>query len=551
MVLRIKLLLFVCAVAILVGVPAKMMAQDTVPAISLKDARLDDVIRMLAERAQINLVLTKEMSQKVTIQLKENIPPLKLLETVVIANGYILIRKENIYTVEDAKKKSDDMGGDQKKETTLEDQLGISSKQTGEGEEKPQNLFQLKRTPVEQVEAKIRELLSPMGKLEVNREANAVYVTDAPENVKKVKDFVDFLNLDPADSFAARVQQRTFKINRLTPENVEENIRNMLTPDKGKSVLDKTSMTLVVTDREEVLNKIAQFLSAADQPEPQVYIRCHVVEVILDADTQTGFEFGEDFSFKAGEYFTGSMGYNRLPTDSNAGISLTNPDGSSFEFRAAANRNNARLLSSPNLLCYNKMSSKIQVIKEIPSVTSTLDTDTGNLTYTVEFKEAGITLEVTPDIYSDGTVKMNLKAEVSEQVATVSKGAAGEETIDIPVIKRKKVESNVMARDKQTVVIGGILEDAIRKERYKVPLLADIPLLGLLFSREIQSMQKTELLIFMNITIVGEKYLKTMAKEEWKAQQEKFDKLDTEFEFYPHIKDKLDMDKLNPDYDKK
>lgn len=549
MVLRIKLVLFVCAVAILVGIPVQIMAQD-VPAISLKDARLDDVIRMLAERAQVNLILTKEMEKKITIQLKEDIPPLKLLETLVVANGYVLIKKENIYTVEE-KKVKEEVGKPDKKEPSLEDQLGISSKP--QETQEPQNLFQLKRTPVEQVEAKIRELISPTGKLEVNREANAVYLTDTPEATKKVKEFIDFLNLDPADAFQARVQQRTFKINRLEAEAVSDNIRSMLTPDKGTVVMNKTSMTLVVTDREEVLNKIAQFLSTADQPEPQVYIRCHVVEVNMNADSQAGFSFSDDWTVKAGEYFQGTYKYDMLPVDRGMSMGVLNPNGSSVNFAAAANRNNSRLLSSPNLLCQNKLTSKIQVIKDLPSIQATYQPETKVTTYSVEFKEAGITLEVTPDIYSDGTVKLNLKGEVSEKVDEVSLGSEeGSETrILTPIIKRKKVESNVMARDKQTIVIGGILEDSLIKTRYKVPLLGDIPLLGLLFSRETQEMIKTELLIFMNVTIVGEKYMKTMAHEEWKSQQEKFDKLDTEFEFYPHLKEKLDMEKLNPDYDKK
>jgi len=326
----------------------------------------------------------------------------------------------------------------------------------------------------------------------------------------------------------------------------------MLTPEKGKVTFDKKSMTLVVRDKEEVLNKIAQFLGAADQPEPQVYIRCHVVEVTLDANTGTGFSF-ESEGWKLDDLAMNPTYFNALPSSysSTMGIGLRSPnDDFSAKMSATANRNNARLLSSPNLLCANKLTSKIEVTQDLPYTTSELDKDTNTITVTVAFKEAGIKLDVTPDIYADGTVKMLLKGEVSAKISDFTYTANGISNI-VPVLKKKIVESNVIAKDRQTIVIGGILEDSIRKTRFKVPLLGDIPLLGLLFGSEVQEMVKTELLIFMNITIVNEEYLKNMANHEWKAQQEKFDKFDTEFEFYPHLKQKLEMDKLNPQYDKK
>lgn len=539
MVLKCKTLLLVLAM-ILLGNFATIVAQDGIPAISLKDARLDDVVRMLAEQAKINLVLTKEIDKKVTLQLKDSIPPLKLLEIVCNEHGYLLVKKENIYTLEERVKEAP-----VKAEAGLNEKLGMA----GSPEK---NYFQLLRTPVEQVEAKIRSMLSFQGKMEVNRDGNAVLVWDAPENIAKVKEYVEFLNLDPSSAIDARLQERTFKINRLNPDNVEETIKSMLTQDKGKLSFDKKTMTLVVRDKEEVLNKVAQFLNTADQPEPQVYIRCHVMEVTLDANTGAGFSF-ESEGWKLDDMIMNPSYFNALPdsfTDT-MGVGFRSPhDNFSANFSATANRNNARLLSSPNLLCANKLTSKIEVTQDIPYTTSELDKDTNTVTVTISFKEAGIKLEVTPDIYSDGNVKLALKGEVSAKIDNFRYTANGIENI-VPILKKKIVESNVVARDRQTIVIGGILEDTVRKTRFKVPLLGDIPLLGLLFSNEIQEMIKTELLIFMNISIVNEEYLKNMGKQEWKAQQEKFDKFDTEFEFYPHLKQKLEMDKLNPDYDKK
>lgn len=277
-------------------------------------------------------------------------------------------------------------------------------------------------------------------------------IFDNPENVGKVKEYVDFLNLDPSSALEARLQERTFKVNRLSPDSVEETIKGMLTPEKGKVTFDKKSMTLVVRDKEEVLNKIAQFLGAADQPEPQVYIRCHVVEVTLDANTGTGFSF-ESEGWKLDDLAMNPTYFNALPSSysSTMGIGLRSPnDDFSAKMSATANRNNARLLSSPNLLCANKLTSKIEVTQDLPYTTSELDKDTNTITVTVAFKEAGIKLDVTPDIYADGTVKMLLKGEVSAKISDFTYTANGISNI-VPVLKKKIVESNVIAKDRQTI----------------------------------------------------------------------------------------------------
>lgn len=537
-----------CLILLIVGGCLSTFAQERVP-VNLKDLRLDDAVRLLADQAGINLILTKEIDKKVTIQLKDDIPPLKLLETIVNAHGYNLVKRDQIYTLEEKAAVA------QKEKTSIDSQLAIPDKEATSGSEE-KNYFQLLRTPVEQAEAKIRSMLSAQGKLEVNRQSNTVFVEDDPAVIKKIRDYVEFLNLDPNVAVSARLQQRSFQLNRLSTEEVVANISGFLTPEKGKAVVDKASRMLVVTDSEEVLSRVAEYINNADKPEAQVYIRFHVMEVTLNANTLAGFEMGDTDGWKIDDV-GGSSFYDFIdPRTPNApsvatdpSLSFTTKDGFFMSASANAIRDNARLLASPNLLCLNKLTSKIEVTQELPYIQSQTSTETAppTTTSTVQFKDAGIKLEVTPDIYSDGTVKLNLKAEVSENVRDFPVEGQG----TVPVIKKKIVESNVLSKDRETIVIGGILEDTIRKQREKVPFLGDIPLLGFLFSSENQTVVKTELLIFMNISIVGEQYLKNMAQQEWEAQQEKFEKYDTEFEFYPHLKQRLEMDDLNPDYEKK
>ncbi len=510
--------------------------------------RMDDALRLLAREAKINLVLPFELDKKISITNERRVDALKLLQIVCSSHGYQLVKDGDIYTVLEMKKKETE-GGQPSQPTSpgmeMPTTTGVVTQQEGVSTAN----FQLLRTRVEQVESKVRSMLSIGAIFDMNRDSNAFYVEDKPENVTKVKNYVDFLNMDPAAAFEARVEQRTFKINRIPAENVSDMLSKLVT-EKGKFVFDKASMTLTVVESREVLDTIDQFIKTADQVEPQLYIRCHFVEVNLTAGTKLATEFQQESGIHfADDVDGGPAGFNLMPTDIN---DLSKTDNAVFNIfssknnitasmAAIANRDNYRLLSSPNLLCYNKQKSSINITTEIPYKQSTTTTDSGTAsTSTVEFKEVGITMEVTPEIYSDGSVKLNLKPEVSEDKGRYE---------GTPVIRKKTIESNVLVKDGQVVVIGGLLEDQVKKSRYKVPLLGDIPLLGLLFSREQQDMVKTELVIFLHVTLMNDTSVKNMADKKWREQEEKFQKFDTEYEFYPHLKERLDMQKLNPRYD--
>lgn len=509
---------------------------------SSKDIRLDELAKVLAEKAKINLVLTHEIDKKINFKLEENVEPLQLLKIVVAAHGYELLKNGNIYTIE--QKKEQTTTTTTTPSTTPE--FGqpmpgtVPGTELGSVEAGP-SYFQLTRVPVEQVESKLREMLSINGKLDVNRQGNAVYVTDNPTNVQQIKNYIEFLNVDPSGAFDARTQQRTFKINHLNPDSIDDMMKKVGS-DRTKYLFDRTSMTLVVIDREEVLNSLAQFLNTADQAEPQLFIHCHFIEVEVSAGTNLGTSFSVS-DVRIDDTYS-DVGFDLSKTDPTSFLNLSSPANNiTAGLSATAERKNVRILSSPNLLCYNRQRSSIQMIKEVPFVQSTTDTTggSGTTTETIEYKEVGISMEVTPEIYSDGTAKLNLKPSVSEVIDYYGKN-------EVPIIKKKAVESNVIVKNNQVVVIGGLLEDSVQKTRSKVPLLSEIPILGMLFSKEDQAIKKTELIIFLHIILVNDKIIKNMAEAKWQEQENKFQKYDTEFEFYPHMREKFEMEDMNPNY---
>src|SRR5205085_7069263 len=121
-------------------------------------------------------------------------------------------------------------------------------------------------------------------------------------------------------------------------------------------------------------------------------------------------------------------------------------------------------------------------------------TETGQTINTIQYQDIGIILNVTPHINEDGLVIMDVAPEVSSLTGTT---VPISENASAPVFAKRSAQSRVGIKDGQTIVIGGLMEDRKTSTLSKVPLLGDVPGLGLLFQRRQTTKTKTELLIFL------------------------------------------------------
>lgn len=159
----------------------------------------------------------------------------------------------------------------------------------------------------------------------------------------------------------------------------------------------------------------------------------------------------------------------------------------------------SNLLSTPSIMTLDNEPARILVGQEVP-VTSgeVLGDSNSNPFRTIEREDVGIKLEVTPQINAGGGITLQLRQEVSSVAGPVS--ADYNELI----INKREVETRVLVDDGAIVVIGGLLDQAERSSVDKVPLLGDIPLLGSLFRSKAKSKDKTNLMVFIRPTIVGD-----------------------------------------------
>jgi type IV pilus assembly protein PilQ len=304
---------------------------------------------------------------------------------------------------------------------------------------------------------------------------------------------------------------------------------SMLSP-RGTLSVDERTNTLLVQDTAERLADVRRLVQALDVPIRQVLIEARIVVV---SDT-----FERDLGAKLGISNSGSAGANLFSVSGNAAASdqivstaatgasnvtsiataplanryqvnlpAANVNGSfgvsllsgshliDLELSAAENEGKSETISSPRVITANQKQATIMQGVEIPYQESASSGAT-----TTQFKNAVLSLKVTPLITPDNRVVLDLDVSDDTVGANVQSATGG----SVPSIDTREIQTQVLVNDGQTVVLGGILETTKSKSADKVPFLADIPVLGNLFKSTINVNNKTELLIFITPKILRE-----------------------------------------------
>jgi general secretion pathway protein D len=302
--------------------------------------------------------------------------------------------------------------------------------------------------------------------------------------------------------------------------------------------IDPETRSLVIVTDEETHQELTKVIQTLDRPKPQVLIKVMFVEVTYNKGLDLGVEGSYTANFKnptaastgsrvvtTTENKTTDTGGTRTTTttlntplgdaavlgdtatlSSVFGAPATGSfvrlvsDDWSVTLHALASKGKVEILSRPSIMARNNQEAVIVVGQEVPFVTNSRITDNGQTINTVTYDNVGIILRVTPFITSEGTVEMIVAPEISsltDQTVPISN------TVSAPVIAKRSAETVVVTPNAKTVVIGGLMETQRVESIQKVPLLGDIPLLGVAFRRTIKSDVKRELLIFLTPFIVN------------------------------------------------
>ena len=290
---------------------------------------------------------------------------------------------------------------------------------------------------------------------------------------------------------------------------------------RGSSNADARTNTLFVNDTPTKLDEVRKLISQLDVPVRQVMIEARIVI----ADDKWGSQLGAKFNIAAGSTRNGrnlgvagnidnahriSAGTSPLGADTpiavnlpvagaagSLGLNILNiGNGNLLELELSALESDGRgkVVSNPRIVAPDKKKATITQGTEIPYLTQAAS---GGVT--VQFKPAILSLDVTPQITPDDKILMDLEIK-KDSVGQLVASPSG----NIPSIDTKTLKTQILVDNGDTAVLGGIFEQTTRTDVTKVPLLGDIPFIGLFFKKTTQQKDKTELLIFITPRIIKE-----------------------------------------------
>ena len=296
---------------------------------------------------------------------------------------------------------------------------------------------------------------------------------------------------------------------------------SLLSPS-GTITFDDRSNVLLIQDDSRSVKNIKKLIAELDKPIEQIVIEARIVTITDESLKELGVRWGIFNPTEAAHRVSGSLdanGFSHISDNLNVNFATTvTPAGSlalqvakingrllDLELTALERENNVEIIASPRLLTTNKKSASIKQGTEIPYVV----TNGKNDTQSVEFREAVLGLEVTPHISKDNNILLDLLVSQNSPGNRVAYGQN-----EVVSIDKQEINTQVFAKDGETIVLGGVFHDTITKGVDKVPLLGDIPGIKHLFSKESERHQKRELVIFVTPHILKQGERMEMATKE-------------------------------------
>lgn len=303
------------------------------------------------------------------------------------------------------------------------------------------------------------------------------------------------------------VETRSFSLQYAAGEEVAAVLEKVIPKERFAQkdlpiAFDKRSNTLVITASPSVLDEIQETVRTLDRRTSQVLIRVLIAEVTLDRNTQ----FGIEWDLAQANQFGNPGQSGRLQTDFGQ---LSNPSQAALTglkysvleagklqafLHSLRTRSAINVLSSPQLLTSNNRSAYFEETVKVPILT-TVTTATGVITTSVDYADIGIKMDVSPLINRDEVIQLAIEQTIQNILpnATVQ---------NAPTFSNRVVRTSVLARDGNTVIIGGLLKDNETESLQKVPVLGDLPGIKHLFRRKVHTNEKTELMVFLTPQIV-------------------------------------------------
>lgn len=479
--------------------------------INMKDAEIGDFIEQVSSISGQTFVVDPRVKGRVTVVSQARLSLAEVYQlflSVLATHGYAVLPQgdqarivPNMEARQDAAQK------------TVRD--GPGSLET--------RVVQAQQTSVAELIPMIRPLVPAHGHLAAVPSANALIVSDRRSNIERIEAIVRSLDR------AGEHDYSIYDMRHAWVAEIAEVLDRSVTPAAGKSaatvqvLADSRSNRLVLLGPPQARARLLRLAQSLDVPSSRsansrvIRLRHGDAKTLAATLGEIGDALGVQWALRSG-HVAGGAGF------ADSGLSIGTllgalqagkppaelPDGAivglgSRDFGAlvtALSRNSrSNLLSTPSLLTLDNQKAEILVGQNVPFQTGSYTTSasgSSNPFTTVERKDIGVTLKVTPHIGEDRMLRLEIEQEISSIAPTATLAA---KAVDL-VTNKRSIKSTVLADDGQVIVLGGLIQDDLQRSDSRVPLLGDIPGVGRLFRSSRETRVKRNLMVFLRPSIV-------------------------------------------------
>ncbi|MCA9195099.1 MAG: type II secretion system protein GspD [Planctomycetales bacterium] len=380
----------------------------------------------------------------------------------------------------------------------------------------------------------IESMLSPEGRVHLVPASNSLLLMDYSDRIQEIEQQIQVLentaaatgsgtpipgNSSPqqgslnssAGTAIVPTEMRVFRPQYVSVQVLMDSLQPVLTQAGRISALQSEDK-LIIADTPDNLERLAQVLAELDQPRMQVRIWARIYDCSIEDLKACGVNLTSGVNGSAVDAVSGDPNHSivlqavtspvGVPT--NGVLTLTTNSrlgGLSSVFQALETSDDSRLLADPNVVVMNHEAAEIQIVTEVPYQQLTQGIQGGTIG-TTAFREAGVSMTVTPHIAQDSTIAMVINPRFS-----VLTGFA--EGSNAPIIDRRETVTTVRVENLNTLVLGGLRQRTRTSEQSGIPGLKKIPYMGHLFRFERNRARESELIVFITPEIVSSGYMGT------------------------------------------
>jgi len=445
--------------------------------LDLKGIDIIDALKIISQRTGMNIVASKSVTSRVTIFLKD-VDVWDAFEIMLLSNDLAYDTSGGIVNV---------MTGRE-----YEALYGERFK-----DKKELATIKLNYAKAVEVAKAITQVKTAIGRVIVDEGSNTLILMDSADRLAQMKDMIATLD--------SPTVTKVFSLDYAKSEKLNPKIQDMITKGLGSVRFDERTNTVVVNDLPEKVAQIEKVINAFDEKTRQVLIDAKIVQIELDDKFNMGVDWQTVFKrFTLDQTLTAN-----LTTGGKLTISTFMGKDSSGNHRTFTSLIDAlkevgktKVISSPRITALDGQEAKIMIGTKEAYITATTTTPASGAVTTAEsvnFVDVGIQLYVTPFVNKEGYVTMKIRPVVSSVGSRIKTTASPD---GVPIVKTSEAETSIVVKDGVTIVLGGLMEDNKVRTVNKIPILGDIPLLGMPFRNVSEEVKKSELVIFLTPTII-------------------------------------------------